>query len=891
MRRYTTIIFLMFVGLANAQVGSVTETQVRAELQKRGIAEGELLREMNARGIAITDLENLTPSQLAELEIIVAELESRKANSTLNRSDSLASNAELDKEAFLDAPSIKEVEQVKEQVKEVSKGKKVGQDTVVGVYGHAFFKDRSLSLLETSTEVKAPGNYILGAGDKIVISIFGISREELAHEIDSDGYIEVANRKIFLKGLTLDDAKKKLFDNLSRFYRFTQGQFDVALSYSRTVNVNIQGEVSRPGGYTISAINNVFNGLLAAGGPTEIGSLRDILLVKNDGQIISLDFYSFLRNPGETTNASLEEGDVIVVPVARKIVSIQGGVKRPMKYEMKMDEDLGDIIEMAGGYTSDANRSLIQILRYGINGTSYLDVQGGDVENFELIDGDRIKINRVDNDLNNFVEIKGAVVNDGEYQRTKEMTVRGLLDLATLKPEARRDLSFIRRFQEDGKIIYIPISLEEGSVDMNLELTNRDLLNIYNLNILNENLDFQVSGAVKNPGSFELGVGEQITIKDAIQLAGGLRRDASDIGIIHTIDTLNPKIKKYERIDLSSAYDNPGSFVLTALDSLEIFSQSLFDERSNVSIVGAVNNPGDFQYGEGMTIADALTMAGGFQFGAASKSVEIYRLLIVDNEPTKTVIANLDIDIDMPEGSRNLDFALMPYDEVVVRFVPEFELQQIVTITGEVRFPGQYSLLKDNETIRDLLLRAGGITEEAFPSAARLVRTEDDLGVVVIKLGKVLKDPSSRFNFRLRDGDELIIPKSKDFVSILGATNASKLFNQEIIGSQEKINVPYHEGKNAKFYIEQYAGGIAEDGSLNEIYVEDANGEIARTRNYFIYRSYPTVEIGSKIVVGRKSPKTQEEKDREDIDWSKVLADSVGQAVSILSLLLIIERL
>jgi hypothetical protein len=245
----------------------------------------------------------------------------------------------------------------------------------------------------------------------------------------------------------------------------------------------------------------------------------------------------------------------------------------------------------------------------------------------------------------------------------------------------------------------------------------------------------------------------------------------------------------------------------------------------------------------------------------------------------------------MPEGGDNLDFELMPYDEVVVRFVPEFELQKIVTISGEVKFPGQYSLIKDNETIREVLVRAGGVTAEAFPSAARLVRSEDSLGIVVVKLDRVISNPSSRFNFRLKNGDQLIIPKSKDFVSITGATNASKFFNQEILGSQERINVPFHQGKNAKFYIEQYAGGIAENGSINEIYVEDANGEITRTKNYFIFRSYPEVEMGSKIVVGRKPVKTQEQKDREDVDWSKVLADSVGQAVSILSLLLLIERL
>ncbi len=870
----------------------VTQSEVRAELQRRGIAEQDLLDELNARGIDIQDFENLTPAQIVEIEQIVNELEAQRANSADTPNQTLEGSDEMiNKEEFLEAPTQRDAEGMNEEVKRVVENKVDSTEKIPNIYGHAFFKNRDLSVFETSTEVKAPENYILGAGDKIVISIFGISRAEFAHEIDSDGYIVVNNRRIFLKGLTLGAAKRKLYETLSRFYRFGEGEFDVSISYSRTININIQGEVMNPGGYTLSAINNVFNGLVAAGGPTEIGSLRDVLLIKKGGAIINLDFYSYLQNPNNITDSSLEQGDVIVVPVARKIVQIRGGVRRPMRYELKENENFSDLLVLAGGYTSNANRQLIQVSRSVENGRRLLDIRGQQIAGYELQDGDVVTIRKVENELDNYVEIKGAVINVGEYERTDDLLLGDLINIAILQPGARKDVAFIRRTEDNGRIIYLKVNLQEGQSDLQIPLQNRDAVTVFSESTFNDNQQFQVSGAVRNPGSFNLALGQSITIADAIELAGGLRRDASTVGIIHTKDPLNPKLKHYTRIDLNDILADESTNFLTALDSLEIFSESLFSERSSVNISGAVNNPGEFQYGVGMTLADVLTMSGGFMLGAATNHVEISRLVIENNEPTKTLVANLTINRDLEEGDENLAFELMPYDEIMVRFVPDFELQKIVTLEGEVRFPGEYSLIKDNETVRELIIRAGGITSEAFPTGAKLFRTENNTGVVVIKLDDVLEMGSSRFNFKLRDGDRIEIPKSKEFVSIVGATNASKLYNKEILGGQNQLNVPYHKGKDARFYIENYAGGISDSGSPNEIYVEDANGEITRTKNYLIYKNYPDVEMGSKIVVGNKPVKTQEEKDREDVDWSRVLADSVGQAVSILSLILLIERI
>jgi len=881
------IIALLLANTSWSQSLPVSEAQVRAELEKRGISEEELISELALKGIEIEDLQNLSPSQLAEIESVVTELEARRNDITEEEQATVSE----DKEEFLEVPTMATTEIVKEEIKDVIAEELDLREPESRIYGHDFFKNKVLSVFETSTEVKAPSSYILGAGDKLVISIYGISRKELSHEIDNEGYIEVNNRRIFLKGLSLAVAKDKLFETLSRYYRFASGEFDVSLSYSRTVNVNIQGEVSNPGGYTISAINNAFNGLIAAGGPTRIGSLREILLIRSDRTIQNLDFYSYLKNPSEITNASLSEGDIIMVPVSKKLVQISGAVRKGLTYELKSQEALGDLISLAGGFTANANSDLLQIIRKTPQGLRYIDIAAVEIQSFKLQDGDRVLVRSVESEVENFVEVNGAVINNGRYERRDGMQLSDLLQMASLTSDARTDLAFIKRTGDDGKIIYIKVNIEDGNSDLDLNLQNRDIVNIYKSATFVDNQSFKVSGAVRNPGSFGIALDQSISLADALELAGGLRRDASNIGIIHTRDPLTPNVKQYMRVILSEALTNSEFYQLSALDSLEIFSENLFSESSNVKISGAINRPGAFQYGLGMTLADVLVMSGGFTIGAATNKVEISRLLMEDNQPTRTIIADFEVDRELTEGSENLDFVLQPYDEIQVRYVPEFELQQVVKLSGEVKYPGEYSLIKENETVREILKRAGGITLEAFPTAAKLIRQEDELGVVIIRLDEVLSENTSKFNFKLKDGDQIVIPKSKDFVSIVGATNANKLYSQDIIGAQNQINVPYHPGKDAKFYIEYYAGGVSRTGSANEIFVENVNGEVRRTKNYFIYKDYPNVEMGSKIVVGAKPAKTQEQKDREDVDWSKVLADSVGQAVSILSLLLLIQRI
>ncbi|NNE27465.1 MAG: hypothetical protein HKN09_11540, partial [Saprospiraceae bacterium] len=261
-------------------------------------------------------------------------------------------------------------------------------------------------------------------------------------------------------------------------------------------------------------------------------------------------------------------------------------------------------------------------------------------------------------------------------------------------------------------------------------------------------------------------------------------------------------------------------------------------------------------------------------------------------EPTRTIVDKLQLDrsFNVLNGSE-ASFILEPYDNVAVRFVNDFQLQNRVFLTGEVKYPGPYAMSVKNERISSIIKRAGGLTDEAFPLGATLQREEGDYGSVVIKLNDILNDVNSEFNFVVKNGDVINVPKIKEFVTIKGATKVQEVVGENAINEGNEIHVPFQEGKDALFYINEYAGGLSDMADRQKVFVEYANGEIKKPRNGLFKKRYARVEQGSIISVGYKAVKTEDESKSSDVDWTKVLGDSVAQAMSILTLILLIQRL
>ena len=1014
-------LFLLWGGVLIAQP-PVTEAQARAELEKRGLDEQIIRQKMLERGIDVDNIDKNNPTEVlaAEraLEEVIKEIEAEKAAVKQGNPNPQvppgAEGVELANPAIQGVDVIEAVEvqqdtteRAIEEIKESDIEATIAEEIVEEknelpaspIFGQHIFRNKSIKLYRQSQDVKPPDSYVLGAGDIIAISIWGASQTADIFEINKSGFISpTAMPRIYLKGISLGKAKELLFQRYSQFYRFRKEEFEVSINYSRTITVNIVGEVLNFGSFTIPATNTAFNALVASGGPSDIGSVRNIKLMRAGEQPKNIDIYEFLLNPSVQDNFYLQENDYIHVPVADRLISVAGAVKRPFTYELVKGENLMKLIEFAGGLQNNAYTGNFQITRIVNDEEVIIDVNYKDLltagRDFDLLNGDKIVVKTIPKPYKNFTEITGAVEFPGRYEHFQGMKISDLLDKGVLAEGSRTDIAFMQRANLDGTVRYLRINLDDiidnpGSAT-NVALLPQDKLIIYTQSQFTETATFSVVGAVRNAIEFPFDVDENIKVEDAILMAGGVTPDVAEYAYIKRIDIKKPKEREYIRVNLQNALLNPNSndnLVLKPFDELRVYSKSGFLDDSDVAIDGAVRNPGSYAYDDGLkvsdliyfakglridatdfaylirtdptdsqieqyirldlkkimenpnsaeninlapfdritvyskmayiedsnirisgavrtpgefkfaetfTLKDALTLAGGLKLEASKSHVDIFRIVIKDDAPIETIVATVEVDdsLNVISGGDN-NFQLQPFDHIVVRSIPDFDFQDLVSINGEVMYPGTYPLIADNEKLLSIIQRAGGLTNEAFPDGATLYRSDGGTGYVVLDLIDVLKNSNSRYNFILKEGDVIEIPKAKDLVTINGATKAIEIYPEKIaLGG--KFSVAFHKGKNAKWYVEHYAAGVGENGKKKLITVEHPNGEIEKTKNFLFFKDYPSVREGSVVTVGTpppKAPKEKEKSDKEKVDWGKTLADSIAQATAILALVVLIQQI
>jgi protein involved in polysaccharide export with SLBB domain len=369
---------------------------------------------------------------------------------------------------------------------------------------------------------------------------------------------------------------------------------------------------------------------------------------------------------------------------------------------------------------------------------------------------------------------------------------------------------------------------------------------------------------------------------------------AADFGYIVRRKLDDPKKTDYLPFNaLLAATDGASAdnLSLQQMDSIYIFDKRTLEDDFTVRVSGAVRRPGLLRYSPGLSVQKVLKLAGGFTFSAATNRVDISRVIILENEPTRIVTYTTQVDRELDQTGTDDSFVLMPFDHIIVREVPEFELERTVYVSGEVKFPGVYSIINNNERISSFIARAGGITEEAYPDGARLYRAMDSIGVVVINLKESLIKPSSQSDIILRQDDTLYIPKRQELVTIAGAVNFRDVLNSEFIESGNKVNVGYVDNKNAMYYVDKYAAGISESGRRRLISVRHANGRLEKTKTLGFFYFYPKVTPGATINVGSIDQKVDKEVvEKEPVDWGNVIRDTIAQATAVLTLILLLER-
>lgn len=898
--------FICFLGwILPAQSQSPTSGQqealAREELNKRGIDETELRKRLEKKGI---DLDKVDPVKDTEAQKVIQEtideIQKEKANANTSMNPSTGSP--------VDAPSSgkTEVKTEKESVKAPEPVKEPEPTPTSQIYGQDLFRDRKLTLFTQVDNVKPKGSYVLGVDDEINISIFGASKNEASYTIDKNGFIYPERLpRIYLKGLTLDKARELLYNRYKGFYNFGKDQFYVALKSGRSILVGIYGNVFKPGSYTLSSTNSAFNALVAAGGPTDIGTLRNIKLIRK-GKTYLVDVYAFMDNPNIAEDFYLEENDIIQVPQSEKIVGISGAVNKSFLFELNKNEGLNALIQYASGLKADAVLNSIQLTRYENDKEIIIDIPYAilqkDKKDFTLKNGDRIVVKNISRAFQNKVNISGEVEFPNVYAFTEGMRISDLLKQAVLTPQSRLDLAYLQRLSADGSSTYERINIANilsnpGAQD-NKILKPDDLLIIFSLGKFTNQYKFTVKGAIRDSlKEFSLDNSKNIKVSDAIIMSGGLTPEATNFGYLIRTDTSTGQ-NNYLLVNLAEAIAHPGSaqdVVIQALDVLSVFSKKTYINESNVKVSGAVRSPGEFRYDSSLTLKDVIIMAGGFKLEASSNRIDIFRVIIKDNIPTQTFVATVDMDKNFDIlNPENGNIQLQPFDQINVRNIPRFEMQRMVTVLGEVNYPGEYAIIYDNETLSSLIKRAGGMTPQAFPDGASLLRAEDKTGYVVMDLDQALKNKASKYDYILKAGDVVTVPKQKDLVGIQGAIRAVELYPQKWLKQNNKINVAWYKGKNAKFYIDEFGGGLAENSKKSLITVEYPGGKVKRTKKFLFFNIYPKVEKGSIVSAGvynKPIEKTGEKKEKKDVDWGTVIKDSVTQATALITLIFLIQSL
>jgi len=923
---FTFIVLNLSAQNPTAPAPSVQE-QARQEIQRRGLDEAEVRARLLQRGI---DMDKVTPEQLPQLqgtiEQVIKELEAEKAQQQAKPaqppSGKPAAEPPTKPAKPADSPKTPEdpsariarerAEAIQQKVKQgVSIEEAIAEELAAAaqedslppalVYGQHLFRDKSLSVFRTTNEVKPPDSYVLSSGDVITISIFGASQFDSQFEINKEGYIQPSQMpKIFLKGIRLGQAKELLRSRFSNFYRFAPEQFAVSLTTARSITVNIFGETVNYGSFSLSAINTAFNALVAAGGPSDFGTVRNIKVMRGK-EVKQLDIYEFMNNPAVQYDFFLEDNDIIHVPVAERVVGIRGAVRRPFRYELTGNENLTKLLEFSGGLAANAYREVVQVQRFTGDRKVLMDVNLKDIldkkEDFILLNGDEVFIRTIPSPIENTARIEGAVELPGPYSLDETKRLSDLLKRGVLRPEARTDAAFLLRTNTDNTTRLIQLNVSDilaapGSA-ADVVLQPKDLLTVYALGRYTDISTISITGAVRDTlMNYPYTQDSSITIQRAVLLAGGLRPDANGIGLITRNNPKNINELEYLEVDLAAAFDNPNSpanVVLEPFDQLEIMSRSTFADTATIKVSGAVRKPGEFIYGQNMTLREALLLAGGLKLEAAGNRIDIYRIQIRENEPTRAIVAKVEVDSDLvtPGG-----YTILPYDEIVVRTVPEFEFQRFVEVQGEVRYPGRYALIKYNETLVSIINRAGGLSPEAFAEGASLYRYEGQKGFVVTDLGDAIRDERSSHNHILKEGDVIRVPKREDLVTVRTAnTRAADIVSAPLIANG-LINAAYTPRKRAGWYVHKYAAGFGKTAKRTHVTVEQPNGKINHTRNFLFFKSYPKVTRGSVITVGAKPEKIKAaSKEKKSIDWDKALTQILATAGTMATILLAVRAL
>lgn len=587
------------------------------------------------------------------------------------------------------------------------------------VFGRDIFSQANPSF-QPNGNMPIPTSYVLGPGDQVVVDIYGASQETLLHTISPEGTITVAGYgPIYLSGMSVSAAQSKLRATLGS--RYQTSDMRVTVGNTRTIMVNIMGEVRAPGSYHLSAFANVFYALYRAGGTSSLGTLRNIKVYRNGRLVTVVDLYDYILNGRLAGNIDLKDNDVIQVEPYQALVGITGNVKRPMFYEMRKDETVATLVKYAGGFTGDAHKSSVRLVRQSGERYQVYNVGEFDMATFKVEDGDAISVDGMINRFDNMVEVKGAVFRPGQFRLGGNVsTVKQLIQAADgLTEDAYTEHAVIHRLKEDRTLVVVPVDVKAimAGTQADLPLQNEDVLFVPTEKELRVERTFTIAGAVMSPGTYEYA--DNTTIEDLIVMAGGLTDQASlmrvEVSRVLRDPFATKKSEQYAEkyhFDLKNGLliDNDRKFLLQPYDHVTVFTSPVFNQARMVTVNGEVNWEGSVAMEHrGTRLSDVMEMVGGVTAQAYLKGATLMRRMseeervrmrstmqavrsILNERGDSMAYEKLDLDnnypvyIDLEKAVKNpgceADILMREGDRI---FVPEYN--PIVRVSGDVMFP------------------------------------------------------------------------------------------------------------------------------------------------------------------------------------------------------------
>ena len=747
MKRFVTVLVCFLLSLTALAQSANMLAMARAELAKRGLEEGEVRSRLMEEGI---DVDAIPPSEYQAYQSrvmdIINKMQAEKASARANTtaaapaasaaaveaaSESAATAAaatgttveaaEIIAAAASQAETPDEVPQTtlgeaaaEEALEQALEANDVSPDEGDDIYGHSLFTGTSMDVFRTTDGAQAPDTYVLGEGDEIHVSIFGSSQTEIHQRIAADGSIQPAgSSKIFLKGMTLAQGRQAIITKLAQHYSFRHDQIAVTISTARTLSVSIYGEVGVQGGFTLSALNTAFNALAAAGGPTRIGSVRNIQRSRG-GKTSRLDLYQYMRGNIKNVAYDLQNNDILFVPVANQIVRIEGAVRRPMKYEMIDGETLKDLIEYAGGLTYNALPDFVQIERRLNGELKYLEYDLNQVtsgkQKVYLEGGDIVRIKTTNRPMENFVSINGDVYYGGNFDVEKNSSLKGLLEKAQPRYTARLDYVFVERTSPDEtvEVLTVPFPGENGNPDFQLQA--RDKVRVLQQATFQDSGTISVQGEVRNPFTREFGLNDSMTLSQAIEYANGPKYTALK-EYVYVERTSPDGTVEVLTVPFPGENGNP-DFQLQSKDKVRVLALSNYRDAGTLTVSGEVRSPYTRPFGlnDSMTLAQAIEYADGPKYTARKDYVFVER-----TRPDETIEI---LTVPFPGENGNPDFQLQAKDVVRVLALSSYRDTESITVTGQVRDPFTRTLgLNDSMTIGQAIEYAGGLRPTVYPVA------------------------------------------------------------------------------------------------------------------------------------------------------------------------------